>query len=133
MTYSETLELESDSRSQFIDITGQILQIVTTSGIKDGNCLIYIPHTTAGVTINEGADHSVVEDIITTLNNLIPWRNNYRHLEGNSSAHIKASLIGSSQLIPIRRGELALGTWQAIFICEFDGPRRRKVIVSVSS
>ena len=133
MTYSETLELESDHQSQFIDLTGQVRRIVTASGIKDGSCLVYIPHTTAGVTINEGADPSVVADIITALNSLVPWQNNYRHLEGNSAAHIKASLMGSSQIIPIRSGKLALGTWQAIFVCEFDGPRRRKVIVSVSS
>lgn len=133
MSYCETLELESDRQSQFIDLTGQVRRIVTASGIKDGSCLVYIPHTTAGVTINEGADPSVVIDIITALNSLVPWQNNYRHLEGNSAAHIKASLMGSSQIIPIRSGKLALGTWQAIFVCEFDGPRRRKVIVTVSS
>lgn len=133
MSYCETLELESDRQSQFIDLTGQVRRIVTASGIKDGSCLVYIPHTTAGVTINEGADPSVVADIITALNSLVPWQNNYRHLEGNSAAHIKASLMGSSQIIPIRSGKLALGTWQAIFVCEFDGPRRRKVIVTVSS
>lgn len=133
MSYCETLELESDRQSQFIDLTGQVRRIVTASGIKDGSCLVYIPHTTAGVTINEGADPSVVADIITALNSLVPWQNNYRHLEGNSAAHIKASLMSSSQIIPIRSGKLALGTWQAIFVCEFDGPRRRKVIVTVSS
>lgn len=133
MTYSETLKIESDSRSQFIDFTGQVRRIVSSSGIKDGSCLIYIPHTTAGVTINEGADPSVVEDIINSLNVLVPWRNNYRHLEGNSAAHIKASMMGSSQVIPIQNGKMLLGTWQAIYLCEFDGPRRRKVIVSVLS
>jgi len=116
-----------------IDVTGQVQTVVSKSGIKDGICYLYVPHTTGAITINEGADPNVVVDILTTLDRLIPWRNNYRHMEGNAAAHIKTSLMGSSERIFIDNGKLVLGTWQRIFFCEFDGPRTRKLHVKVAS
>jgi secondary thiamine-phosphate synthase enzyme len=104
---------------------------VTESGAESGVCHIYVPHTTAGVTINEGADPSVARDILSTLNKLVPHVANYKHMEGNSDAHIKTSLIGSSETVIIEGGRLLLGTWQAIFFCEFDGARHRRVMVKV--
>ncbi|RLB06093.1 MAG: YjbQ family protein [Deltaproteobacteria bacterium] len=128
-----TLQVKSSQRSEMIDVTGQVQTVVSKSGIKDGICYLYVPHTTGAITINEGADPNVVVDILTTLDRLIPWRNNYRHMEGNAAAHIKTSLMGSSERIFIDNGELVLGTWQRIFFCEFDGPRTRKLHVKVAS
>ena len=128
-----TLQVKSSQRSEMIDVTGQVQSVVSKSGIKDGICYLYVPHTTGAITINEGADPNVVVDILTTLDRLIPWRNNYRHMEGNAAAHIKTSLIGSSERIFIDNGKLVLGTWQRIFFCEFDGPRTRKLHVKVAS
>jgi secondary thiamine-phosphate synthase enzyme len=116
---------------QFVNITSSVSGIVAKNKIKDGLCIVYVPHTTAGVTINESADPAVVHDIITMCNKLIPFHANYTHFEGNSAAHIKASLVGSSVNIPINNGQLVLGTWQGIFFCEFDGPRNRRVIVKL--
>jgi len=107
------------------------MNVLSSSNIRDGVCHVFVPHTTAGVTINENADPDVTADIISALDRTIPWRNNYRHAEGNSAAHIKASLMGSSALIPVRDGRLVLGTWQCIYFCEFDGPRTRKVVVNI--
>jgi secondary thiamine-phosphate synthase enzyme len=126
-----TITLSTTRRTEFLDITREVQEALTRSGVKDGLVFVYVPHTTAGVTINEGADPSVVEDILGILNRLIPINGDYRHLEGNSAAHIKASLTGSSLLVAVERGKLVLGTWQAIFFCEFDGPRTRKVLVKV--
>lgn len=125
------LEIKSRSRCEMLDITNQVKRIVKESGIKDGICHLYVPHTTAGITINEGADPDVVNDIISTLEKMVPYNGNYRHSEGNSAAHIKASLVGSSKSIPIDNGEMLLGRWQGIFFCEFDGPRSRKVILKL--
>ena len=128
---TESFQVSTRSRSEFIDITGQVMNVLSSSNIRDGVCHVFVPHTTAGVTINENADPDVTADIISALDRTIPWRNNYRHAEGNSAAHIKASLMGSSALIPVRDGRLVLGTWQCIYFCEFDGPRTRKVVVNI--
>ena len=122
-----TLSITTRNRSEMIDITSRVQEEVDKSGIKDGVCFLFVPHTTAGITINEGADPSVVTDIQSMLNKLVPWEGSYRHLEGNSAAHIKTSLIGQSTIVLVESGRLKLGTWQAIFFCEFDGPRTRKV------
>jgi len=127
--YIETLR--THSKIEMIDITGSIRQIVKKSGVKNGICLVYVPHTTAAVTINENADSSVKRDIISKLSQLIPEGDNYTHIEGNSDAHIKSSIIGASVVIPIDSGNLVLGTWQGIFFCEFDGPRTRKFFVQI--
>jgi len=123
------LTVKSKSRTQFIDITSDIQKMVRTSGISEGLCMLYVPHTTAAITINESADPSVASDILMVLNEVIPWKAEYRHLEGNSPAHIKSTLVGASELIAVENGNLVLGTWQGIFFCEFDGPRTRKVNV----
>jgi secondary thiamine-phosphate synthase enzyme len=128
---TKTIVVKTRTRTEFIDITSDVKEIVSKSGIKSGVCYVYVPHTTAGVTINEGADPAVVKDILSTLNKLIPHNNKYLHMEGNSDAHIKTSLMGPSQSIIIEGGKLLLGTWQSIFFCEFDGARSRKIIVNV--
>jgi secondary thiamine-phosphate synthase enzyme len=110
-----------------IDITSKVEEELGKSGLTDGACVLFVPHTTAGITINEGADPNVVADIQAMLNRLIPWEGSYRHLEGNSAAHIKSSLIGNSVIVLVESGRLKLGTWQGIFFCEFDGPRSRKM------
>jgi secondary thiamine-phosphate synthase enzyme len=127
----KNINIKTGTRTEFVNITSEVQKIVSESGVKDGVCYIYVPHTTAGVTINEGADPSVVKDILSTLNKLIPHSANYLHMEGNSDAHIKTSLVGSSQCVIIDEGKLLLGTWQAIFFCEFDGARHRRVTVKV--
>ena len=122
------LNVKSRSRDEFIDITEEIQQVVSSAGvIENGYCILFVPHTTAGITINESADPSVKSDILMMLNALIPREAGYRHLEGNSAAHVKSTLVGSSQLVAIEHNRLVLGTWQGIFFCEFDGPRNRKV------
>ena len=128
---TESFQVSTRSRSEFIDITSQVMNVLSSSNIRDGVCHVFVPHTTAGVTINENADPDVTADIIAALDRTIPWRNSYRHAEGNSAAHIKASLMSSSALIPVRDGRLVLGTWQCIYFCEFDGPRTRKVVVNI--
>ncbi len=125
------ISLKSRSRNEFINITQEVQNVVNKSGIKDGVCHIFVPHTTAGITINEAADPDVVEDIQRQLDKIAPADGNYRHAEGNSDAHIKASITGSSQAVFIENGRLRLGTWQGIFFCEFDGPRNRKVWVKI--
>jgi secondary thiamine-phosphate synthase enzyme len=121
------IAVPTGSRMEFVDITGQIQKEVSRSGISEGICYIYNPHTTAGLTINEGADPAVQDDIIAVLKKVIPMNHPYRHMEGNSPAHIMASLMGNSVTVFIENGRLVLGTWQKIFFCEFDGPRSRKV------
>ncbi len=113
---------------QLLDVTGRVAEELARSRVRSGVCYLYVPHTTAGVTINENADPDVVTDIIHGLEKLVPVRGGYLHAEGNSDAHIKASLIGFSSIIPVIDGKLALGTWQGIYFCEFDGPRRRKML-----
>ena len=125
------LSVKTRERTQLIDITSDINKIIQKSGTDQGLCMIFVPHTTAAVTINESADPSVKSDILMILNQIIPWEANYRDLEGNSPAHIKSTLVGSSELIAIENRRLVLGTWQGIFFCEFDGPRTRKVDVRI--
>lgn len=121
--------LKSRSKSEFIDITAEIQKAVQSAGFQKGFCMLFVPHTTAAVTINESADPSVRDDIQVMLSRLIPWEADYRHLEGNSAAHIKSTIVGSSELMAVDGGRLVLGTWQGIFFCEFDGPRTRKIHV----
>ena len=123
--------IQTHKTQELINITGKVKEIIVSSAIDDGICVIYIPHTTACVCINENADPSVRSDIENTLNQLIPRTGNYGHVEGNADAHIKASLIGSSRIIIIESGKPFLGTWQGIYFCEFDGPRKRKVILKL--
>ena len=125
------LSVPTHSRTEFVDMTREIQQVVRESGVKSGVCHIFVPHTTAGVTINENADPSVVHDILMELNKVIPFNDNYHHLEGNSAAHIKSSLVGPSLTVIIENGQIQLGTWQGIYFCEFDGPRHRKLWVKV--
>lgn len=126
-----TLEAKTSARNQFVDITSMVRDVISKSGIIDGTAVVYCPHTTAGMTINEAADPSVAHDIINKLSEIIPYQGPYRHAEGNSDAHVKASLVGSSIQVIVDHGAPVLGTWQGIFLCEFDGPRRRKVFVKV--
>jgi len=129
---TKTIPISTVSRTEFIDVTGKVRQVVKESGVKDGTCTVYVPHTTAAVTINENADPSVRRDVLASLNKLIPFDADYSHSEGNSAAHIKASIIGGSETIIVVDGRLALGTWQGIYYCEFDGPRRRTLLVQVT-
>ena len=123
----QQLTVKTQSQTEMIDITRQVQKSIEAAGLQDGICMLYVPHTTAGVTINESADPSVRRDIITVLNQMVPWKADYRHMEGNSPAHIKSTLVGASQLVAVENGQLVLGTWQGIFFCEFDGPRTRKL------
>ena len=124
--------VRTNARSEMIDITGRIRILVKESGIKRGFCHVFVPHTTAAITINENADPDVPRDILTELEKIVPFNNRYRHAEGNSAAHIKASIVGASETVFIENGELVLGTWQSIFFCEFDGPRSRRVNVMLT-
>lgn len=123
--------VSTSEKSEMIDITSKVQDVVDQTGISNGLCMVYAPHTTAAITINEGADPAVVRDIINKLGDMVPWRDDYQHREGNSAAHIKSTLVGNSANAAIRNGHINLGTWQKIFFCEFDGPRSRKVQVSV--
>ena len=127
-----TLPLKTTSHTQMLDITRQIQDAVTDSGVKSGICTIFISHTTAAVTINENADPDVVRDFTTEINKIVPWEDGYHHMEGNSAAHLKSSMIGFSEQVIIEDGRLVLGVWQGIYFCEYDGPRNRKVIVKIS-
>jgi len=127
----ERLSLSTHSGTELIDITTHVENIVKQTRVKEGTCRIFVPHTTAGIIINEGADPSVRRDIINQLDKMVPWSGDYQHGEGNSPAHIKTSLVGSSETIFVENGRLVLGTWQSIYFCEFDGPRHRQVIVKV--
>ena len=127
----QILTLNTPSRTAMIDITSKIQDIVSKSGIKSGVCHIFVPHTTAGLTIKENADPDVVDDILKEVNKIVPFEDGYKHNEGNSAAHIKASMFGFSQQVIIEEGKLMLGIWQGIYFCEFDGPRSRKVYVKV--
>jgi len=129
---NETFSISTKQRNQMIDITSQVRSFVSQSGITNGDVIVYCPHTTAAITINENADPSVPHDILLTLEELLPHhRPGYQHSEGNSDAHCKSSLIGCSEQILIKDESLNLGTWQGIFFCEFDGPRSRKVIIQI--
>ncbi len=121
------LKVKSGNRTQLIDITTDVQSALREAGLREGICMIYVPHTTAAVTINENADPTVKSDILKILNQVIPFEAGYGHMEGNSAAHIKSTLVGASEMVAVRNGKLQLGTWQGIFFCEFDGPRRRRV------
>ena len=124
------MEVATGGRTDLLDITNRVAKLLAKCAIADGVVQVFVPHTTAGITINENADPDVKRDISATLERLIPWRYDYTHIEGNSAAHIKASLMGSSVSVPLKGRQLVLGTWQGIVLCEFDGPRRRRVIVT---
>ncbi len=125
------LSVQTRLKTEFIDITRQVQSKVKDSGVENGCCLIYVPHTTAAVTINESADPAVAEDILKTLNRIVPWEAAYTHLEGNSPAHVKSTLVGVSEMVAVENGRLVLGAWQGIFFCEFDGPRTRTVNLKI--
>jgi secondary thiamine-phosphate synthase enzyme len=126
------LSVNTRGRTQFVDITSQVADAVQESGLADGIVTVFIPHTTAGVTINENADPDVTVDMDVILDRMVPWSDGYKHGEGNSAAHVKASMMGSSVQVIVEGGKMQLGTWQAIYFCEFDGPRGRKVWVNVT-
>lgn len=127
------LSVRTGGRVDFQDITATVRDTISSSGVRNGVCHVFVPHTTAGITINEHADPSVVQDIAAQLDRMVPQHNRYRHLEGNSPGHIKASLMGSSQTIFVEDGRPVLGTWQGVFFCEFDGPRNRSLLIKVVS
>ncbi|MCC6694271.1 MAG: YjbQ family protein [Candidatus Hydrogenedentes bacterium] len=126
------LSIQTRDHCQFINIDRDVQQIVAKSGVNEGVCTIFVPHTTAGITINENADPDVVRDMKLILERNVPWEGGYAHAEGNSAAHIKASMMGPSQQVIIHNGRLHFGTWQSIYFCEFDGPRARKVWVQIT-
>lgn len=127
------IKVVTNSTSQMIDITSEVQAVVRESGVNSGLCYVFVPHTTAGVTINENADPDVVTDFLKETAKIVPWEDGYRHIEGNSAAHIKASMMGFTQTVFVENSRLVLGTWQGIYFCEFDGPRTRKVLVKVVS
>jgi len=130
--HTTTLDVQTHSRDEMIDITDRLAAAVRQSGVADGLAAVYVPHTTAGVTINENADPDVVHDVLAALAQAVPWRADfYDHAEGNSAAHVKSSLVGCSAVVPVAGGRLTLGTWQAVFFCEFDGPRHRQAVITV--
>jgi secondary thiamine-phosphate synthase enzyme len=122
--------VKTRAKNEFIDITNTVEELLANTGIDEGYGIIFIPHTTAGLTINENADPDVVRDLLMAFEHVVPDNLLYRHGEGNSPAHLKASLVGMERMVPVRGGRLALGTWQGIYLCEFDGPRIRRVMVS---
>ena len=126
------LTVKTGEHTQFVEITERVQEVVTESGVREGMCVCFVPHTTAGITINENADPDVVRDMIYALEKAVPWNDaQYRHGEGNSAAHVKSSMMGHSVQVLVRGGKLQFGTWQGIYFCEFDGPRTRKVWVTV--
>jgi secondary thiamine-phosphate synthase enzyme len=129
----ETLLVKTGRRTQLVDVTERVQRAVAQAGVASGVCHIYVPHTTAAVLINEHAGPDVARDVEATLDRLVPRTGAYRHSEGNSDSHVKATLVGTSQIVFIENGKLALGRWQGIFFCEFDGPRERKILVRVSA
>ena len=129
----KTLSVQTSAQTEMVDITGQVQQELNKSGVEEGRLILYVPHTTAAITINEGADPAVKADILMVLNQMVPWKANYQHMEGNSPAHVKTSLVGSSATVIVSGGRLVLGTWQKIFFCEFDGPRNRKLHLQIAS
>ena len=126
-----SINVKTDSGTEMVDITPSVQKELAKAGITDGVCVVYVPHTTAGITINEGADPDVCTDILAKLSELVPAHRGYRHTEGNADSHIKASLMGSSVSVIVENGRLVLGTWQKIFFCEFDGPRSRNVYIKL--
>jgi secondary thiamine-phosphate synthase enzyme len=129
MSRTQTLSVRTKQRTQFVDITSDVQDAVRSSGMQNGLCVVYVPHTTAGITINEHAAPSVARDIESTLDKLVPAGAGYSHMEGNADSHIKSSMMGSSVTVIVEEGRLQLGTWQGVFFCEFDGPRSRRCMV----
>ncbi len=129
---SMIITLQTSHHTDMVEITREVQKVVAESGVKNGVCTIFSPHTTAAITINENCDPDVVRDFAMEIDKIVPWEDGYRHFEGNSAAHLKASLIGFSEQIIIENGKLVLGTWQGIYFCEYDGPRHRKVYVKIS-
>ena len=127
----KTVTIDTRQRNEMIDITSIVETSLKESSIKDGICYVFVPHTTAGITINENADEDVKTDMLNVLSKLIPYKGDYRHMEGNSDAHVKASLMGSTATVIVEDGKLVLGIWQSIFFCEFDGPRKRKIMIKI--
>jgi secondary thiamine-phosphate synthase enzyme len=127
------ITVQSNSRTEFIDITDAVQRFVADAKMTDGIITVFVPHTTAGVTINENADPDVTADLETVLDEVVPWNNGYRHMEGNTAAHVKASMMGASAQVIVEKGQLCLGTWQSIYFCEFDGPRTRRVWLKESA
>ena len=125
------LRVQTKAKTELVDITQGVQRLVTESGVRSGICYVFVPHTTSGITINENTDPNVGRDILKELNKVIPFDDQYSHNEGNSAAHIKSTIVGVSKAVMVEEGRLALGTWQAIFYCEFDGPRDRRVLVKV--
>ena len=125
------LNVKTTAHTQMVDVTDQIQKAVTESGVREGICTVFVPHTTAAVTINENADPDVVRDFTMEINKIVPWEDGYRHMEGNSAAHLKSSMIGFSEQVIIEDGRLLLGVWQGIYFCEYDGPRSRKLLVKI--
>lgn len=126
-----TYSIQTNGHTQMKDITYEIQGFIHEKGIKEGLCTVFIPHTTAGVTINENADPDVTRDMLMELNKIVPLEDGYHHMEGNSAAHIKSSMMGFSETIIIKEGKLLLGTWQGVYFCEFDGPRHRKFVINI--
>jgi secondary thiamine-phosphate synthase enzyme len=126
-----SFHVKTGSRIDMVDITAQIQAAISESGISDGICTIFVPHTTAGIIINEGADPAVCQDIIAKLNEIVPANAGYQHMEGNADSHIKTALTGSTTSVIVENGRLVLGTWQKVFFCEFDGPRSRQVYIKI--
>lgn len=126
-----TITIDSRQRVELIDITNQVRAAIRSGGVREGLAVVYTPHTTAGITINENADPDVAVDLVAALNKLVPFADNYRHQEGNSAAHVKSTLVGASETLIVSGGAPLLGTWQGVYFCEFDGPRRRQVQVRV--
>ena len=127
------MAVSTTARSEMIDVTGGLRRFVGETGVAEGRLTVFVPHTTAGITINEHADPAVAEDMLDHLESMVPWERGWRHAEGNSAAHIKATLCGSSVVVLVSEGSLELGTWQGVFLCEFDGPRRRHLWISCES
>jgi secondary thiamine-phosphate synthase enzyme len=132
MSYQE-ISIRSRSRTELLDITDRLNKMIRDGGVQDGLMFVFVPHTTAAVTINENADPSVQEDILSELNRIVPLSGSFRHTEGNSAAHVKCTLLGPSQTLLVEKGRLVLGTWQGVYFCEFDGPRTRKMWVKIIS
>ncbi|WP_304944336.1 secondary thiamine-phosphate synthase enzyme YjbQ [Vallitalea guaymasensis] len=128
---TKMIQVKTNKHVEMIDITSKVQNIIESEGVEDGICTVFIPHTTAGVTINENADPDVTRDMLMEMNKIVPLEDGYRHMEGNSAAHIKSSMMGFSETIIIKEGRLLLGTWQGIYFCEFDGPRNRKTMINI--
>jgi secondary thiamine-phosphate synthase enzyme len=129
----KTISVKTSAQTEMVDVTSQVQSELSKSGIEEGRLTLYVPHTTAAITINEGADPAVKADILMVLNQMVPWKANYKHMEGNSPAHVKTSLVGSTETVLVSGGRLILGTWQRIFFCEFDGPRNRKLHLQIAA